>query len=119
MPCSGRQQKEVTSENILKIREIVMPHFKINLSKSIKIIGISKELVGHIIREFFNIDQKYKRSMGNLALIKRKTQQSFGKVSASIIWDSHGINNIKLPRKCNTIYYQYYCELFDRRTASD
>lgn len=43
-----------------------------------------------------------------------KTQQSAGKVLASIFWDSHGILFIDYLEHGKTINKQYYCALLDR-----
>ena len=45
---------------------------------------------------------------------RAKTQQSAGKVMASVFWDTHGILFIDYLEKGKTINSDYYCALLDR-----
>ena len=51
---------------------------------------------------------------GESAPKRPKTQQSAGKVMASVFWDAHGIIFIDYLEKGKTITGAYYCELLDR-----
>ncbi|QQP54963.1 Mariner transposase, partial [Caligus rogercresseyi] len=170
---SGRPKEVVTPENIKIIHKMILNDRKVKLIQIAETLKISKERVGHIVDEYWDmrklcakwvpreltIDQKQQRiddSEQCLKLFNRnqfeflrryvtmdetwlhhftpesnrqsaewtaydepnpkrgKTQQSAGKVMASVFWDAHGIIFIDYLEKGKPINSDYYIALLKR-----
>ncbi|KAF7272561.1 hypothetical protein GWI33_014658 [Rhynchophorus ferrugineus] len=106
----GRPKEVVTNENIKKIHKMILNYRKLQLNEIADTLKISTERVHHLIHEYLGIrklcakwlprelvfDQKQRRVDDSEQCLKMQTQQSAGKVMASVFWDAHGIIFIDL-----------------------